>query len=415
MIVGLVNDYASNVGGVERHILDLAEGLHAKGHDISTYATHIDTSYNIPGSTTRLSPILPPSILKLTGFDPRVHTQFRNALHQRRPEVLVMFDMYRMSLSPIIVADELHIPTVLSIHNYYPVCFKETMFTRGDRCDGPGPMQCGMCLAEGLSSKTGVFVPGRWGDALYLLASQHMSSTLRSVKAVAVPSIHLKRKLADSIPNLKPIIEVIPNGLKVEDYDPNMDTSDLSKYPVEGTNLLYFGRLTEEKGVQILLTALTHLDNRIRSLRCFIVGEGPYRKTLEGLVHANHHDRTVLFTGRLTRRALLEFLALADVVVLPSLWDEPFPYACLEAMAMSKPVVASNVGGFPEIIADGNNGFLVEPADDQAIAQKLVYLLDNDGIRKNIGLRARETVKRNFRLEIMLDKYANLLERVVRS
>jgi glycosyltransferase involved in cell wall biosynthesis len=414
-MIGLVNDYTSNVGGVERHILDLASGLHAKGNIICTYATHIDASDIIPGSTLRLDPVLPPSILKLTGFDPRVHSQFRRVLQQHRPEALVMFDMYRMSLSPITVADELQIPTVLSIHNYYPVCFKDTMFTRGDRCDGPGPMECGRCLGDGFRSKTGAFLPGRWGDALYLLASQHMSRILRSVKAVAVPSTSLKQRLSDSMPYLEPRIEVIPNGIKVEDYDPKIETSSVSRYPTGAKNLLYFGRLTEEKGVQVLLNALKFLGSRGEVLRCFVVGEGPYRESLERLTQASHLDEIALFTGRVGRRTLLEFLALADVVVLPSLWDEPFPYACLEAMAMSKPVVASNVGGFPEIITEGKNGFLVEPADDQAIAERLAYLLDNDGIRERVGLRARETVLRNFPIEMMVNRYSDLLQRAVHA
>jgi glycosyltransferase involved in cell wall biosynthesis len=413
--VGLVNDYASNVGGVEQHLLDLARGLRARGNDISTYATHIDASYDIPGNTTRLNPALSPWILKLTGFDPRVHSQFRRLLQKHRPDVLVMFDMYRTSLSPIAVAHELHVPTVLSIHNYYPICFRDTMFTRGDRCHGPGPKECGQCLTEGLRSKTGIQAPGGWGEAIYPLVDGHRASILRPATAIVVPSLHLKRKLSVSMPNLESRIEVIPNGLNVEDYDPNMDTSDVSTYTIGAKNLLYFGRLTEDKGVQVLLEALVRLSSPMEAVKCFIVGEGPYRESLEQLVHANHLDEVIVFTGRLPRRTLLALLAFVDAVVMPSLWDEPFPYTCLEAMAMSKPIVASRVGGIPEIITDEYNGFLVEPADAQAVAERLAYLLEHGGVRESIGLRARETIARSFPLERMVDEYSTLLQRTAQA
>jgi glycosyltransferase involved in cell wall biosynthesis len=97
----------------------------------------------------------------------------------------------------------------------------------------------------------------------------------------------------------------------------------------------------------------------------------------------------------------------ADVFVSPSLFDT-FPIVVLEALLCAKPVVATRVGGVPEIIMDGVTGFLVDPKDAKKLAEKILYLLENEGEAKKMGLCGKDYVMRNFTVEVVGEKIENI-------
>jgi len=166
---------------------------------------------------------------------------------------------------------------------------------------------------------------------------------------------------------------------------------------------VFVGRLDQLKGVDVLLAAWSQVRQRVPDARLIIVGGGPLETSLQdGSLHPS-----VMVTGH--RENVLPFLWAADLSVMASR-HEGLPLAVLEAMATGLPVVATRVGGLPEIIQDGHNGALVPSEDPAALAESLVHLLANDAQRHRLAQGADSTAR-----EHDLTEYAERLETIYRT
>ncbi len=155
------------------------------------------------------------------------------------------------------------------------------------------------------------------------------------------------------------------------------------------------GRLHPVKGHTFLLSALARLRQTYADVHLLIVGDGALRPALISQVAEEGLATAVTFTG--TRADMPDILAALDIVVLPSLW-EGLPNVVLEAMAAAKPVVATAVGGTPEVVVDGITGLLVPPGDVAALAEALAALLADPARAKTMGAAGRQHVESHFTL-----------------
>ena len=175
-----------------------------------------------------------------------------------------------------------------------------------------------------------------------------------------------------------------------------------------GEYVLYFGRLTEEKGVQQLL----HAAARLPEVPVRIVGDGPCESALRAWV-ADAGLRNVEFLGPLWGEALEGVLQAARLVVVPSMWHENFPYVILQAFAAGKPVVGSNRGGIPEMLGDGARG-LEYPAEEPAVLAAAVQRIWADPILcERMGRAARDYVTAEYGdanfMSSLMDAYGEVL------
>jgi L-malate glycosyltransferase len=175
----------------------------------------------------------------------------------------------------------------------------------------------------------------------------------------------------------------------------------------EGPVLLMVARLASEKGHRFLIQALPGLLAEWPSLVCLFVGEGEYREALADLARKNGVDRSCRFVG--ARNDLVDWYAAADVVVLPSL-SEGFPFVLLEALAMSCPVVATNVNGVPEIIRDNCTGVLVPPRNPKALEAALRTLLRDPYLAARLGRAGQQAVAVRFTAEKMVQNTVKVIE-----
>ena len=124
-------------------------------------------------------------------------------------------------------------------------------------------------------------------------------------------------------------------------------------------------------------------------------GRGVMRKELEELSVKLGVKKNVKFTGFVEERLKLSYYKAADVFCLPSMMKtECYPLAILEAMACGLPIVASDIGGIPDAVKSGENGLLAPPKDSEALAEAIIYLLENEDIRERMGRNGRERVER---------------------
>jgi len=168
-----------------------------------------------------------------------------------------------------------------------------------------------------------------------------------------------------------------------------------------------FGRLVPQKTPQYFIEAASRIAGEIPEARFLVVGDGPLRKMLEERCNKLDIKDKVIFTG--LRKDVLEIMAAIDVVSLSSS-REGLSIVVLEAMALSKPVVATRVGGNPETIIDGRTGFLVEPNSPQQLADKIIILLRDRNRAEEMGRKGRERVEEEFNIDRTVKSTANLYE-----
>lgn len=169
-------------------------------------------------------------------------------------------------------------------------------------------------------------------------------------------------------------------------------------------------RLAPLKGHDLMLRALARLADRHPSLRLLVVGDGPERAGLEALASELGVAGRVRFTG--LRRDVLRLLAGADIGVLPSA-HEAVPLSVIEQMASGLPVVVTDVGGLPDIVADGQEGYVVPSGDVDALTRRVGELVDDAETRQTLGKAARRRAESEFSIEQSARAYERMLEAVL--
>jgi glycosyltransferase involved in cell wall biosynthesis len=163
--------------------------------------------------------------------------------------------------------------------------------------------------------------------------------------------------------------------------------------------------LREGKGIDVLLRAVARIADAFPSMRVVIAGEGPKREEWEQLARILGIDGRVIWTG--FRRDIDDLLEASDLFIHPTLADA-FPTVVLEAMAAGLPVIASRVGGVPEIVDDGVTGKLVPPGNDEALAVAIEEALRTSSWRRDAGAAARERAQREFSIEAWIERLERL-------
>jgi len=181
--------------------------------------------------------------------------------------------------------------------------------------------------------------------------------------------------------------------------------------PSDSPFILFIGRLTIQKGPDILIKAIPRvLDNR-EDVRFVIAGEGGMKKNLKALVKKVNIQEAVKFLGYIPMEDYLELLNSCDIVCIPSR-NEPFGLVLLEAWSAKRAVVASNVGGLSENIENNYNGLKVSPTPN-SVAEAINYLVNNPKKQKKLGEAGRDTVKKGFSWEAIatatIESYKNVI------
>jgi glycosyltransferase involved in cell wall biosynthesis len=216
-------------------------------------------------------------------------------------------------------------------------------------------------------------------------------------------------KIADERPGLAPV-RLIYNGVDLSRYDDQQPASDLrDQYGMEpGSRIVgVVARLEPEKGHQTLIDAWPHVLRSVPDAYLLVVGEGSLRDALEHRAATNRVAHRVVFTGR--RDDVPAVTAAFDVAVLPS-HREAQGLSILEAMALSRPVVASDVGGIPEMVDDGVTGILVPHDQPQALAAAIVRLLTDCELAATIAKAGHDLVHDRFCIELMVRAVEDIYE-----
>ena len=304
----------------------------------------------------------------------RIRGAFGRVLDKFSPDVVHFHNITGLSIGVIDECVKRRVPTVMTLHDYWGICFKNLMIKNDGSLCMKGGFDCLGCL-EVLSGDPPLPTPVR---------NAHLLLALLKVDRFISPSQYLAQRFIDNgIPAERMV--VIRYGIDLEALRPAPRGTD-------GVTVGYVGQLVKHKGVDVFLRALALLGN-LDPLRVLIVGDGEEAGSLRSLCGELELDRRVTFSGRVDNRLIGSYYERIDLLVVPSVWPENSPVTITEAMASGIPVIASDMGGMRELVENGVTGLLVPPGDVGALAEKIEYLVRQPQVRRQMGENARERIK----------------------
>jgi glycosyltransferase involved in cell wall biosynthesis len=383
------NKFLYRRGGAEAYMLDLAELQRSAGHQVEFFAMrHPD---NLPATFASAFPsyvefeTTPPTLgekARAAGrllWSTSAERGMADVLSGFRPDVLHLHNIYHQ-LSPSILraARRATVPMIMTLHDYKLACPTYRFADQHGICEACVPRRfwnptLRRCNRGSIAASTLNGVE---------MTLHTMLGAYGPVHLFVCPSRFLEGKMRES--------RVYPDRLR---WVPNyVDADAIIPKTSPGGDVVYVGRLSEEKGVDVLLEAL----ERAPTLRVEIVGDGPERSSLERLAASLGVGERVRFRGRLPAVDVHEALRTAAVATVPSRWYENMPITVLEAFAAGVPVVASALGGLPELIEDGRDGMLVPPDEPGALADALRSVTSDTVRAFAMGMAGREKIERDY-------------------
>ena len=251
-------------------------------------------------------------------------------------------------------------------------------------------------LIAKLNYKTGIDVS---------IASSLEILSIKKADILTAPSHDIAKRVLSDL-NLKRDIKVIPNGINLGEIDALSEGETLSlgiDVNKDENIVLFIGRMEWLKGPQILFKAIPLVLKEYPKTKFIFVGKdvpsGPFKGSVKNWMIKEATKKGIInnliFMDHIQRNKVFGLLKMCDVFVVPSLY-ESFSYTCLEAMACSKAVVASEVGGIKEVIDSLESGILFPPNDDEKLAEAIIRLLEDEELRGKFGHKARKKVERCY-------------------
>ena len=208
-------------------------------------------------------------------------------------------------------------------------------------------------------------------------------------------------------------INIIHNAVALEHFNNNEETASLKKklgIDSNKTVIATVGRLSREKGHMLLLEAASKVIAQLPDLIFLIIGEGPFEKKLKDHAKKLGLSKYVLFTGFFDD--LPSVLNLTDIFILPST-SEGMPMTLLEAMSASKPIIATSVGGVPEVVQDGKTGILLKTRNPTQMAKAITNLVNNKKAAVEMGRKGRQLVEKTYSIEYLVKNIEDIYRSVV--
>ncbi|NVK20923.1 MAG: glycosyltransferase family 4 protein [Kangiellaceae bacterium] len=365
-----INNYHFPRGGSDRYFLDLSALLIEHGHDVKTFSTESlqNTHKSLIHSTVPTINTSNPALKDIFSFlySKRAKNTLVKVLNDFKPDIIHLHIYYgQLTGSILTVLKNYSAPIVQTLHEYKLVCPISSLYANGKYCE-----QChgnkywkaiiNKCnrgsLARSILTAAESYVTRFFGanDSInhYIAVSNYQTEKL--IK------LGLDKKKITTIANFT-------NSCGIENN-------------TNGDYYLYVGRITEEKGVKVLIKAYSKLKSPRLPLR--IVGEGEDKDKIEEYANKLGLEKDIIWDGYKTGKDLENIFANSLVVINPSLLNETFGLTCLEAMAHGKPVIASRTGAFPELVKHNFNGFLYNKYSETELFSFLKAINNTETVKK---------------------------------
>ena len=249
------------------------------------------------------------------------------------------------------------------------------------------------------------FILSTWGNDIIILPKKYwvikkiVEYNLKKADVVTATSKMLANATGEFIYDGKSV-HTIAFGVDMDLFSPPKEKSTASKICIGIVKAL-----EDKYGIEYLIRAFKIVVEGGYESNLLIVGEGSLRKKLEELTESLALTDSVRFIGKVDNNTVVEYLNMIDIFIVPSISSsETFGVAAIEASSCSIPVIASNIGGLPEVVIDGKTGYLVPPGDAESIAEKIIKLIEEPSLRQRLGKGGRKFVVDNYEWESCASK-----------
>jgi glycosyltransferase involved in cell wall biosynthesis len=391
-------------GGAEVFFHEVGRVLTANGHEVR-YFSAAEDGLDVPEAASfpkavdyKSGPLLTRALqMPKMIYNRAAKAAFARVIAEFKPDVIHAFAIYlRLTPSILDAAREAGVPVVLSCNDYKHICPNYKLFHHGKLCEDCKGGRfykaavnrcCHGSLATSVASMAEAYAHDRmdiWRKnvSTFLFASQFMAA-----------------KTEEFWGKGRVNIDFLQNPFDAQKYHVDANVGDY---------MLYFGRLIDEKGVDVLLDAAALAPD----VPVVVVGDGPDRAKLEQRAQTLPNVRVV---GPAWGDDLAKWQHGARAVVVPSIWHENFPYVILQAFAASNPVIGAERGGIPELLAGGAHGWSFDPTDAAALARQMqaVQALPDAQIAA-IGKVARDYTHLSFSDAAIYDRLTRIYTKVIR-
>jgi glycosyltransferase involved in cell wall biosynthesis len=404
MKILLVNKYLYPKGGAEKSTLLTGELLRDKGHEViywgmshpknpeyqtaSYFTDGID--YSNTGGLRRQIEIAHKLLYSFEAKD-----KIEKLIKAEKPDI-VHLNNFAHEISPSIldVFKKYGIPMVMTLRDSKLVCPTYLMLSKGKPCEKCRNGNYYWCLFRKCTKDSYV------KSLLNVLEMYLHHKILHIYDKIAIfisPSLFLKDKV--TYMGLKGELIQLPNFIDSNDYDPS--------YSWDGNNIVYLGRLSQEKGVFTLIEAVEGLDVQLN-----IIGDGPQRGELEDKVKEKGM-KNVHFLGFKNGEGLYDLIRKSMFVIVPSEVNENYSRAIVEAFTLGKPVIASRIGGNPELAKDNETGMLFTLGDKDDLREKILELLSEPDSIVSMGRNARKFIERELNPDRHYEKLMKIYNKAI--
>lgn len=373
----MVNKFHYLKGGSETYHFLVGESLERMGHEVAWFAMRDERNLPCDQSGYFVTPrdytgASGPARKLADGlalvYSLEAKRRFNALLEEFRPDVIHLNLVHRQITFSILDAPYLrgrHVPVVYTAHDYVLVCPSCTMLDGGGRvCDDCLPGSFAPCVRKRCVKASRAKSALAAAEARFL----RLHGSYRKIDRIIAPSDFMRGKLLDGgFPPGQVVTMQNPAGDQVLEAARSREDRTNRESPY----FLFFGRLSGEKGIDVLVDAFLAVAGDLPGWRLVIAGEGPARASIEARAAGGPLGARVELVGFKSGGELERLVSGASFAVVSSRWRDNMPFSIVEAFAAGTPVIGSGIGGIPELVAEGETGLLCEPGDARSLASRL--------------------------------------------
>lgn len=403
MNILLVNNHHKHNGGAESYYLNLGRLLLSKGHQVAYFSMKDRNNIKTKWNKYFVSNVDPNrnGFIEIFKKIPRIFysVEAKNKvsvlLDKFKPDLVHINNIY-YHISPSIVYEikRRGIPIVQTVHDYQIISPNVIMFHNGKICETTKGQKYYKAIFHKCVGNSYI---GSLLSVISLYIQDFNNFYRKNIDAFIAPSRFMKRKLISYGFSKKRVFQL-------NNYVNNTKSIDHSNKTNNSKYILYFGRLSEAKGIY----KLVKLAKSVPNINIVLAGkfdEPLERKSVMNIVR-NQKIKNLIFVGFKNKTQLNNLIKSCEFVIVPSIWYENQPYSILESYAFGKPVVASRIGGNPEIVVNSKTGLLFNIRSSHDFKTKVLLMWNNNPLTQKMGKNAYNFACKNFSAEI---HYENLM------
>lgn len=401
-----INKFYYYRDGTSRYFLNLSDLMTKNGHRIYSFSMHHPHNKYSNQSSNFVSNISfgkdnyinPIKVVQRMFFSSEARRKMKLLLDTYKVDIAHIHNIYHhISPSILIELKKRKIPIVMNVGDYHLISPCYNLFHNGKICEATKPNKYYKALFHRYVNNSFL---ATMAEVVEKYFHKILINEENIIDLFITPTKFMKKKLIEyKFSENK--VTVLPHFINYKKYLPQYNPGDY---------IIYFGGLYEHKGLNLLLEVI----NDLPLITFYIVGTGTLKEELMTRIIKNK-IKNVKLLGYLKDTRLKNLIMNSRFTIVPSIWYEGFGLVILEAYACGKPVIASRIGGIPEVIKDGKSGLLFEPGNIDDCKNKILKLWNNPKLVSKMGIYARKLVETNFNPEDHYQKIMKIYKMAIKN